>query len=94
MSIVVLGGNECMERTYKDLCRAYGYKVKVYTKMSAGIKALGSPDILLLFTNAMSHKMLQCALRETDHRLTRVIRSPSDSASALKRILSAQKEMK
>ena len=24
MSVVIVGGNECMERKYKDLCREYG----------------------------------------------------------------------
>ena len=23
MSVVILGGNECMERRYKDLCQSY-----------------------------------------------------------------------
>ena len=32
MSVVIVGGNECMERQYKDLCAMYDCKAKVYTK--------------------------------------------------------------
>ena len=44
MSVVIVGGNECMVRQYKDLCRAYKCKAKVYPKMSGGLKDIGSPD--------------------------------------------------
>ena len=33
MSVVIIGGNECMERRYIDLCKSYSCKAKVYTKM-------------------------------------------------------------
>ena len=32
MSIVILGGNECMERRYKDLCQSYRCQSKVFTR--------------------------------------------------------------
>ena len=41
MSVVILGGNECMVREYKDLCREYQCKAKVYPKMSGAMKKLG-----------------------------------------------------
>ncbi|MEE1329911.1 MAG: DUF2325 domain-containing protein, partial [Acutalibacteraceae bacterium] len=34
MSVVIVGGNECMERRYKELCLEYSCKAKVYTKMT------------------------------------------------------------
>lgn len=50
MSIVILGGNECMERRYKDLCQSYRYQSKVFTKPSGGLRnKLGSPDLLIFF---------------------------------------------
>ena len=64
MSVVILGGNECMVREYKDLCREYQCKAKVYPKMSGAMKKLGSPDLLVMFTNTMSHKMVRCAMNE------------------------------
>lgn len=38
MSVVILGGNECMERCYKDLCQSYKCSAKVFTKPSGGLK--------------------------------------------------------
>ena len=50
MSIVILGGNECMERRYKDLCQSYRCQSKVFTKSSGGLRnKLGSPDLLIFF---------------------------------------------
>ena len=44
MSVVILGGNECMERRYKELCGAYQCQAKVLTKPSGGLKnKLGRP---------------------------------------------------
>ena len=44
MSVVILGGNECMERRYKELCQSYKCSAKVFTKPSGGLKnKLGPP---------------------------------------------------
>ena len=46
MSVVILGGNECMERRYKELCGAYRCQAKVLTKPAGGLKnKLGLPDL-------------------------------------------------
>ena len=88
MSIVIIGGNECMVRQYTDLCREYGCRAKAFPKMCCGMKnKIGSPDLLVLFTGTMSHKMLRCALSETKGADTKVARSHSSSMSALKNIL-------
>lgn len=86
MSVVIIGGNECMVRRYTDLCREYRCKAKVYPKMSNGIKKLGTPDLMILFTNTISHKMVRCALNEAKETTT-VARSHSSSIAALKGIL-------
>ena len=64
MSVVIVGGNECMAREYKELCKEYKCKAKVYPKMSGGMKNIGTPDLLVLFTSTVSHKMVRCALNE------------------------------
>ena len=87
MSVVIVGGNECMTRQYMDICKSYGCKAKCYHKMKSGLKNLGRPDLLVLFTDTMSHKMLRTALSETKGCDTIVARSHSSSASALKGIL-------
>lgn len=87
MSIVIVGGNECMVRRYKDLCKEYNCKAKVYTKMSRGLEDMGNPDLLVLFTDTISHKMVRCALGETKGKNVRIARSHTSSMSALKNIL-------
>lgn len=87
MSVVIVGGNECMERRYKDLCREYDCDAKVYTTMKSGLKNLGEPDLLVLFTGTMSHKMLRVALNEAKGGNTIIARSHSGSAAALRGIL-------
>ena len=88
MSIVIIGGNECMVRQYTNLCREYGCRAKTFPKMSGSMKnKIGSPDLLVLFTGTMSHKMLRSALCETKGAGTKVARSHSSSIAALKTIL-------
>lgn len=87
MSVVIVGGNECMTRQYINLCGEYKCKAKVYPKMTGGLKNIGSPDLLVLFTNTVSHKMVRCALSETKGSNTRIARSHSSSMAALKSIL-------
>lgn len=86
MSVVILGGNECMTRRYVDLCREYKCKAKVYPKMSNSMKNFGSPDLLVLFTNTISHKMVYKALGDAKDG-TKVVRSHTASIAALKSIL-------
>ncbi len=88
MSVVILGGNECMERKYKELCKSYNCKVKVFTKMEGTLRdKIGSPDLLVLFTGTLSHKMLRCALSETKNRDMKIARAQSASITSLKNIL-------
>lgn len=86
MSVVIVGGNECMIRQYKDLCSAYKCKAKIYPKMTSGLKNIGTPDLLVLFTNTVSHKMVRCALSETKGQNTKIAHSHSSSKAALKTI--------
>ena len=87
MSVVIVGGNECMVRQYKDLCRAYRCKAKIYPKMTSGLKDIGNPDLLVLFTSTVSHKMIRCALSEAKGQEIKIARSHSSSIAALKNIL-------
>ena len=86
MSVVIVGGNDCMVRRYKDLCRQYDCQAKVFTQMKDGMRnKIGCPD---LFTSTMSHKMLRFALNETKGQDNMIVaRSHSSSMSALRGIL-------
>ena len=88
MSIVIIVGNECMVRQYKDLCSSYKCRAKVIPKMHGNLKnKIGSPDLLVLFTSTMSHKLLRCAMNEIKGQSTVIARSHSASMAALKGIL-------
>ena len=65
MSVVIIGGNDCMHRRYIDACEEYGLKAKVFTQMKGELKKkIGSPDLMILFTNTVSHKMVTNAVIE------------------------------
>lgn len=88
MSIVIIGGHDRMVCNYKKICKDYACKAKVFTQMSGNLKdKLGSPDLFVLFTNTVSHKMIRCALAEAEKNDVEVIRSHSSSKTALIDIL-------
>ena len=88
MSVVILGGNECMARRYKELCEAYQCQAKVFTKPRGGLKdKLGSPDLMIFFTGTMSHKMLHGAMCELKGKDTIIEHCHTSSLSALRNIL-------
>lgn len=77
-----------MVRQYIDLCEEYNCRAKVFAKMRDGLKnKVGDPDLLVLFTNTTSHKMVQCVLSELRGRDTTIERCHSSSMSALRGIL-------
>ena len=82
MSVVIVGGNECMVRRYEDLCKA-----KVFAKPDRGMQNFGNPDLLVLFTGTMSHKMLSIAMGQAKKKNIPVAHSATSSVSALKNIL-------
>lgn len=57
--------------------------------MSAKLgKQVGSPDLVVLFTNTVSHKMVKCALCEAKREQGQnPVRSHSSSEAALESIL-------
>jgi len=89
MSVVIIGGNERMERIYADTCLAHGCKkAKVYTKVGGEVrKKLGAADLYILFTNTVSHKMAQTAVDEAKRAGACVERCHSSSLCALRAIL-------
>lgn len=89
MSVVIVGGNECMQRRYAELCRNYNCKAKVYLQMSGDLRDFGTPDLLVLFTGTVSHKMIRCALSKADESKTKIVRSHSASMTALRSIMDA-----
>jgi hypothetical protein len=88
MSVVIIGGNECMECRYKNICKSYGCRAKIFTKENGTLKKkIGTPSLIILFTNTVSHRMVIVALDEARKNNIPVIRTHSSSASALCSIL-------
>ena len=88
MSIVIVGGHDRMVCQYKKICRDYNCKAKVFTQMPAGMgKQIGRPDLLVLFTNTVSHKMIKCAVDEARRSNIEMVRCHTSSGNALSEIL-------
>ena len=86
-SVVIIGGNECMERKYCDLCKKYGCKAKVFCKPCKALSdRIGNPDMIILFTHTVSHKMVRCALANVGDD-TQIVRCHTSSIASLKNIL-------
>ena len=77
-----------MVRQYKEICEDHQWKAKVFTQMRTGLdKQIGCPDLLILFTNTVSHKMVNTAIQEAKRNNIPVARIHSSSASALHSVL-------
>jgi hypothetical protein len=88
MSVVIVGGNERMECQYTDICHSYGVKAKIFTKENGSLKKkMGCPDLLILFTNTVSHKMVISAAQEAKRNKVPIVRIHASSAVALHSVL-------
>lgn len=73
---------------YKKICKGHNCKAKIFTQMSGNLRnKIGSPDLLILFTNTVSHKMVKCALTEAEKCDADVVRCHTSSGTALNEIL-------
>lgn len=89
MSVVIVGGNERMQNRYTDICKRYGCKAKIFTKENGALKKkIGTPDLMILFTNTVSHKMVLSASQEAKKNNIPVACCHSSSATALSSLLS------
>lgn len=88
MSVVIIGGNERMVCQYADICKNYGCKAKIFVKENGPLrKKLGTPDLMILFTNTVSHKMAITASQEAKRNSIPVARLHSGSCAALNQYL-------
>lgn len=88
MSVVIVGGHDRMICQYKKICKQYNCKAKVFTQMSGNLgNQIGCPDLLILFTNTVSHKMVRCALTEAQKCNADIVRCHTSSKNALNEIL-------
>ena len=92
MSVVIIGGHDRMASQYKTICGDYGCKAKVYTQAEHNLECMiGQPDLIVLFTNPVSHKMAKIAKTKAALNDIALVQSHSGSGSALKSILANAK---
>ena len=88
MSIVIIGGYCRMHCRYKDICKEYGGRAKIFIQPRADLDyAIGSPDLIVLFTNSVAHTMAQTARRKSSQNGISLAQSHSASGNALRHIL-------
>lgn len=88
MSVVVVGGNDRMATRYKNICKEFNCKAKVFTQMPSDFEnKLGTPDLMVVFTNTCSHKMVSRVNQRSQKYDIPVARIHSASATALKSVL-------
>jgi Uncharacterized protein conserved in bacteria (DUF2325). len=88
MSVVIIGGHDRMVYQYKKIGKEFNCKIKVFTKMSGSLGSqIGSPDLIILFTSTVSHKMVKCAVTEAEKCQADVVRCHTSSSNALNEIL-------
>lgn len=88
MSVVIIGGHDRMVCQYKKICKEYNCKAKIFTQMSSNLgDQIGSPDLIILFTNTVSHKMIRCAVSEAEKCNAEIARCHTSSGNALSEIL-------
>ncbi len=88
MSVVVVGGNDRMATRYKEICSEYKCKAKVFTQMPANFEQkIGTPDLVVVFTNTCSHKMVIRVDNKADKHDFPVAKIHNASVNALKTVL-------
>ena len=88
MSIVIVGGHDRMHSRYKEICKKHCCKCKVFTQCPANFRnQIGSPDIIMILTGTVAHKMLNVAEARAEKSGAEVLHCNSSSASALNETL-------
>lgn len=89
MSIVIVGGHDRMHCRYKEICKKFGCKCKVFTQCPANFKnQIGNPDVVIVFTKTVAHKMVSVASERAEKSGARIKHCHSSSACALHDALS------
>lgn len=88
MSVVIVGGHDRMHCRYKSICKKYGCKCKVFTQFPANFRnQIGSPDMLIVFTKTVAHKMVHIASEQAEKTGAVIKHCNSSSACALNEAL-------
>jgi len=88
MSAIIIGGNECMGRTYRDLCAKYNITARaIPLKKGSFANQLGTPDYIFVCMDTVSHPLVISAQKEAKKHGAHLVKLRRGSASALEREL-------
>ena len=88
MSAIIIGGNECMGRTYCNLCAKYNITARtIPLKKGSFANQLGKPDFIFVCMDTVSHPLVISAQKEARKHGARLVRLRRGSASALEQEL-------
>jgi hypothetical protein len=77
-----------MERQYKDICSRYKCKAKVFARCTKNLEnQIGTPDLLVVFTNPVAHEMVNIAKKTAAARDIALVQSHNGSSQTLVNIL-------
>ncbi len=94
MSLVIIGGHERMERIYKETCKKYGCRAKIFTKHIGNLdKRIGNPDCIVMFTDVASHKLVNTTLKISKKKNIPSLRLHNSSIQTLETALTEIEEM-
>lgn len=73
---------------YQNICKQCGCKAKVFPKEHGALKKkLGCPDLMIVFTGTVSHKMALTATQEAKRNNICILHLHTSSATALRNAL-------
>jgi hypothetical protein len=74
---------------YQNICSEYGHNSKVFTQPRGDLaNQIGNPDLIVLFTQPVSHKMAKVARKKAADSAVTLVQSHCGSGSSLRNILS------
>ena len=75
MSAIIIGGNECMGRTYCDLCAKYNITARaIPLKKGSFANQLGNPDYIFVCMDTVSHPLVISAQKEAKKHGARLVK--------------------
>ena len=88
MSAIIIGGNECMGRTYRDVCARYNISARtIPLKKGSFANRLGNPDYIFVCMDTVSHPLVISAQKEARKHGARLVKLSRGSVAALEREL-------
>lgn len=89
MCVAVIGGMDRLERHYREEAGRAGVELKIFTRSENGIGSkLRNVDAMVIFTNKVSHRVKNEAMREAKAQGIRVLLQHSCGLCTLRECIS------